>query len=90
MRAILELGERVRFKDYVFTDKNYTPHFDAYKGQEFIVIEYMPDEGMEFTEHGAKPFKNPGVVHDHVGLVCCTAVVKVQGYVHDCDLEKVK
>jgi len=104
MKPKFELGERVRFKDYVFTDPNYTPYFDAYKGQEFIVIEYMPDDGVEFSELGAKSFKNPGFVYDHIGLICCTAEVQVQvfmttkrsladlaaGFVHDWDLEEVQ
>lgn len=89
MKPKFELGERVRFKEHVFTDPNYTPYFDAYKGQEFIVIEYMPDEGVEFSELGAKTFKNSGFVYDHIGLICCTAEVQVAGFVHDWDLEVV-
>lgn len=89
-KPLFNLGARVRFKDHVFTDPNFTPHFDRYKDQEFIVTGYMPDEGIEFSVHGVKEFSNPGFVYDHIGLTCCTAEVQVQGFVHDCDLMIVK
>lgn len=92
MKPKFELGERVRFKEHVFTDPNYTPYFDAYEGQEFIVTGYMPDEGVEFTigdEYvlDGEPFKNDGFVYDHIGLQCVTGDVLVKGFVHDWDLE---
>lgn len=88
----IAIGTRVRFKEHVYT--NLAPYFDDYKGHEFIVTGYMPDEGVEFTLGDGcgldvKPFKNSGFVYDHIGLECVTGDVLVNGFVHDWDLEVV-
>lgn len=95
---IIAIGTRVRFKEHVYTDL--APYYDDYKGHEFVVSGYMPDEGIEFTlDDGyigcrsvldGKPFKNKGFVYDNIRLKCLTGNVKVKGFVHDCDLEIVE
>lgn len=86
----MKIGDKVRFRDETF-EGDYAYYFLPYRGHQFIVTGFMPDEGFEFSIDGpAVEFKNPGVVEDHVGLLCTTGPVKVNGYVHDWRLELVQ
>ena len=72
----MKVGDRVKFRNWCFKG-GFAPFFKAYKGHEFVVTGFMPnDEG-------------PGFIKDHVGLKCVTGSVTVKGYVHDFDLEVV-
>jgi hypothetical protein len=74
----MNIGDKVKFKDYVFTSHHFSPYYDDYQGHEFLIDSYYedPDEAMVETSH--------------VYLKCITDTnLQVKGCVHACDLELV-
>ena len=70
-----KIGQRVKFKDRFF--KGIVPkEIAAYWGHEFVIINYLTDDGGE-------------QIKDHLILECRTGSVQVQGAVHDDDVELV-
>lgn len=70
------VGDIVKFKESVFTS-DYASYFMDYKGHEFRVKGYAPDD-------------DDRPLYDHIILHCETGNVQVNGAPHDSDLVLVK
>lgn len=74
MKQPFEIGHVVKFHIKVFQNKNYVPHYDAYKDHQFIIRAiYTEDEG--------EPMQ------PHYELECLTGDVKMKGCVHEDEIQ---
>lgn len=74
MKQSFEVGHVVKFHIKVFQNKNYVPHYDAYKGHQFIIRAIH-------TEDEGEPME------PHYELECLTGDVKMKGWVHEDEIQ---